>query len=810
MASSRISTSGSWSVESRTETKLVPRSVKVNRRVPSTSRPSGQFKPPRVQSSVNNRHISSHNIDSKINSESVQISNIKNNDKPSPESGLQKRKADESKSTLESPRKKPFIGPRLTPVAIEKETGPANVFAWDRAAVKNNQEESIPVVFKASQLKPYGPELPVGFKKKVTQETTVSKPQHLKIKINLKRPGKKILTVGDVVVQKKMSALDKYLDSEEHEGGVVEEKENNNIDADTEGEIIDSLTAVKVSDYVEGACVECEEVPGNVKCLDCDDYYCTMCFSLLHRKGTRKTHKTQQVEESSRMKVADLLHEKNPEGKPLAMPGAQEATQGNVELGMGSEFARYSPEWFMERAKYIPVRLSMKERKRLRLVSAALAVSDYTGHVDQVVKASKRTHKQIKEICALLSGIITSFDYQKGQAVVNDRNFSKYAAPLCRFLEHSRRYKIMNPEMMRTDYGKLIYLLQDTMLTEIQNLLGFNCVAPIKTVFQVFQDNECLAALSDPDMKYATMEILPENKSRHQIQREIKTKESAQEKIGRKYANNRISRDDIKWCLYSMGDNNSFLTSNRLPIDHMIMYLKKFFSPDHIEDGYSLAISGGVDGARLTHSHGRQYNYVLQSLTLWREITDDMFRLWCLAEEDILDSNNKYVLKDTGQGMQRVQASPRVLSAMRTILHRCQVSLGSWIGSSVIHLGDSNVPNALLFIEKYAQVARILRPIISAIREIDFIFKRKDKKDESTETLINSFGGPEKLKKDILYDFYRNAFDGSGADNFFDAGSCIDGRLTSAWNWCSTLPDKPFFPIFRLSGFVGFDGEFQD
>jgi hypothetical protein len=50
--------------------------------------------------------------------------------------------------------------------------------------------------------------------------------------------------------------------------------------------------------------------------------------------------------------------------------------------------------------------------------------------------------------------------------------------------------------------------------------------------------------------------------------------------------------------------------------------------------------------------------------------------------------------------MQRVQAAPRVLSAMRTILHRCQVSLGSWIGSSVIHLGDTNVPNALAFIDK--------------------------------------------------------------------------------------------------------------
>lgn len=34
---------------------------------------------------------------------------------------------------------------------------------------------------------------------------------------------------------------------------------------------------------------------------------------------------------------------------------------------------------------------------------------------------------------------------------------------------------------------------------------------------------------------------------------------------------------------------------------------------------------------------------------------------------------------------------------------------------------------------------------------------------------------------------YRSAFDGSGADNFYDAGSCIDGRLTSAWNWCSQI-----------------------
>ena len=48
----------------------------------------------------------------------------------------------------------------------------------------------------------------------------------------------------------------------------------------------------------------------------------------------------------------------------------------------------------------------------------------------------------------------------------------------------------------------------------------------------------------------------------------------------------------------------------------------------------------------------------------------------------------------------------------------------------------------------------------------------------------------------------------AGADNFFDAGSCIDGRLTSAWNWCSKLEQKEYFPVFLLTGFTGFDGEF--
>ena len=50
--------------------------------------------------------------------------------------------------------------------------------------------------------------------------------------------------------------------------------------------------------------------------------------------------------------------------------------------------------------------------------------------------------------------------------------------------------------------------------------------------------------------------------------------------------------------------------------------------PDSAEPGASLAISGGMGGARLTHSHERQFHYVLQSLTLWREISHEV--LHCL------------------------------------------------------------------------------------------------------------------------------------------------------------------------------------
>lgn len=111
-----------------------------------------------------------------------------------------------------------------------------------------------------------------------------------------------------------------------------------------------------------------------------------------------------------------------------------------------------------------------------------------------------------------------------------------------------------------------------------------------------------------------------------------------------------------------------------------------------------------------------------------------------------------------------------------------------------------------LYLTISAVVPRILGPIISCLENLERICKD----DEGILSMINNgFGGVEKLRKDILYDFFRSAFDGSGSDLWYDAGSCVDGRLTSAWNWCSQLQEKPFYPIFKLTGFTGFDGEFK-
>ena len=392
----------------------------------------------------------------------------------------------------------------------------------------------------------------------------------------------------------------------------------------------------------------------------------------------------------------------------------------------------------LERAKYIPLRLSLGERKMLRLVEACMNCCDYTTEVDRPFKSSaRRTHEQLKGVTAVLRGLVTACDYSAGQKLLSDDDYSEYESFFRQMFEIARRHKIMNPEKMRTEYGKLIYLLQDAVSPSVKPHLGFSVKGPIETVFKFLEDRGGLDLLKDKLIETATegkldwaaiwqetglsdvmfptefqlfciAEILADNKSRSMIDKEIRLKERAVKTLKQKYRSPKLSTEDIHLCLYSICDNNSFLNSNRVPVDKIIDYLTSHFSPSIAEEGYSLSIISGEDGARLSHSHERQYYFALQSLTLWRDIIDDMFRLWAMAEEDLLNESVTYSLQDTGQGFQRVQQCPRTYQAMQEILSRVQGKVSNWVGSSVIHMGDHNVPNALSFIDKYTQGTSIL------------------------------------------------------------------------------------------------------
>jgi hypothetical protein len=170
-----------------------------------------------------------------------------------------------------------------------------------------------------------------------------------------------------------------------------------------------------------------------------------------------------------------------------------------------------------------------------------------------------------------------------------------------------------------------MYILQDSQLVE--EMLGFNCVAPLKTVYDLLESRDALDILRDDRISIATKEILAEGRSRRDIQLDIRAKERAIETLSSKYARRGgIDQETIRQCLYSIGDNHAFLRTNRDPCDKMIVYLKKYFDPESAgsHPSQSLAIRSGRGGARLSHNHSKQYSYVLQSLTLWREILHGM------------------------------------------------------------------------------------------------------------------------------------------------------------------------------------------
>jgi hypothetical protein len=169
----------------------------------------------------------------------------------------------------------------------------------------------------------------------------------------------------------------------------------------------------------------------------------------------------------------------------------------------------------------------------------------------------------------------------------------------------------MNPEKMRSEYGKLVLLMQDALTPEIQSLLGVNIYKPIRTVFGLLEGKRGLRVLQDPRLGVASQEVYPEKgKSQAALQQEIRRKETAAKAIVKDHVvRGRLSEDDIRLCLYSICDNSSFLNSNCRPIDECIQLLNKHFRPNIAEPGSCITFlplrSLAVNVARILASHRR-------------------------------------------------------------------------------------------------------------------------------------------------------------------------------------------------------------
>ena len=360
-----------------------------------------------------------------------------------------------------------------------------------------------------------------------------------------------------------------------------------------------------VAQHAEGMCVECGDQPAVVYCEQCLDDYCEVCFSHQHRKGSRTKHKVKKLkgaqlynpanENASAASAAIVSQQHQRTGshglgikatilRAFKIPGEEPpppapadsdvvmdedvdiSAQEFIASQSGSlEASKRIGDSFVERAKYIPLRLTYEERKFLRLLEAGLNVSEYTDKIDVLSYSqvkSKRIVAQIKELCSILSGLVLAADYNVGQELFKDRDFERNKEFFQDIFELGRRHKIMNPEKMRATYGKLVYMLQDSQISEVQELLGFQCVKPICTVFTILQESQALHILNDPLIETATAEIIDEGKPRREVQAEIKKKERAIEYFAKKYGKRGAdgpSPDTVRQCLYSIGDNNAFL-----------------------------------------------------------------------------------------------------------------------------------------------------------------------------------------------------------------------------------------------------------
>lgn len=565
------------------------------------------------------------------------------------------------------------------------------------------------------------------------------------------------------------------------------------------------------------------------------------------------------VSKSEQKKLHEVRQAVHKEVKHIEWVIAQEeywnsSARANEEANLAENMHKISDfsREILRISRNCPLRLTEEERRIGTILESSLAISDYTYNVDCLGRGN-RMHtitRELEEICSMISGMVVSHSFERGQSF-GERKLSENLNVYRKIFEIGRRTKILNPKLLRNTYGKLMWILMDSE----KYSLGKEAIQTVFGLLMARERDDCEAFLRDPLLEIAIKEIVVEGKSAEEIKAQAEKKKSAFEQMKKKYgrapdqpdysvcelltqwaSQDKADAEGGKFCdprqgemmtpteveriLNSFSDYFSAQHSYRDPVVAVIDLLEDLFP--ETEKGVKvpclqdLSIRSRQGGSCLTHGHATQFCFVRQSLGLWAECMKQMVYLWHYAEQDLI--NQRYNLRDTGQGLNRVQSAPLVSGCMHKILGSVQENERAngrrWVGLSVVHLGDRDVPNTLFFIDKYSQIPRILAPIAMVMEKLPKLYElRADVKKYVDDYAAGLVGGADKLKmvgvspvdvcrRAILRDYFRHGFDGSGDDG----GSCVDGRLTSCWNWCSQVEKKSYFPLMLFCGFTGFDG----
>ena len=205
-----------------------------------------------------------------------------------------------------------------------------------------------------------------------------------------------------------------------------------------------------------------------------------------------------------------------------------------------------------KRADAIPLRLTPTERSVLRVLDGALMVSEYTDAVDVLSSwrssRASRIQAQVTDTLAAISGMIVAALHKTGKELVLSRSPDEKGWFYAKCFEIGRRYKMMNPDKMRSTYGKLMYMLQDAAQPEMRTSLGFSVVNPVVTVASELKKLECADLLDDPQTTTAVRPLRADESA--------EAKAQAVAALVERYARGDAAKGErIALILHSIGDD---------------------------------------------------------------------------------------------------------------------------------------------------------------------------------------------------------------------------------------------------------------